>query len=46
MYQFSIYVILSLENVEISMQVSNRQLFHRNNVETSFRGTISEFTCY
>jgi len=37
-----IHNFLSLENVEISMQVSNRQFFHRNDVETtSFRGTIS-----
>jgi len=38
---------LSLENVEISMQVSNRQLFHRNDVEkTFFRGAISDWDCY
>jgi len=38
------YIIFCLENVEISMQVSNRQLLHRNDVETmSFRGTISDW---
>jgi len=36
---------LSLENVEISMQVSNRQLsYHNDSIETmSFRGTISDW---
>jgi len=43
MYQtlIALYVIffLLLANVEIS----NRQLFHRNNIETSFRETISDW---
>jgi len=48
MYQtlIALYVrnFLLLENVEISMQVSNRQLFYRNDVETtSFRGIISDW---
>jgi len=45
---YTLYIrnFLSFENVEISMQVSNRQLFYRNDVETMFfRGTTILTEC-
>jgi len=48
MYQIShctLYIrnFLSFENIEISMQVSNRQLFYKDVETTSFWGTISDW---